>query len=311
MTSFPAAALRVRDESLPEYERLLHLRECALRCAPYGFRATWHYLIVNAGIPQRLEDDPAALNRAVDELSAARAIWRRQAAGFAAERRAAKARGQRAVPRRDRWQQHGVFGIAFCPDPLRHPVDPLPVILRRLIEVYGAGTLVDSECPLCGERLRRKICATCGIQPRGHDGGVRLAEAARTRYLWREIWRRTPMTGFSPPMLAALRNARRLATEVPASGPGRRAFVDIVPGRTDADRIAEQEGWVRSDPSRPYEVRHWDYDERLLDTFDYDLGAVRIATASARGNVDLLSLLADWGLTPTQFDHPWNTADPR
>ncbi|MBB4956819.1 hypothetical protein [Micromonospora polyrhachis] len=119
------------------------------------------------------------------------------------------------------------------------------------------------------------------------------------------------MTGFSPPMLAALHYGRRLATEVAAGGPGRRAFVDIVPRRTDADRTAEQEGWVRNDTSRAYEVRHWEYDERLLDTFDYDVGAVCVATASARGHSDLLSLLADWGLTPMQFDYPWNTADPR
>ncbi len=311
MTSFPAAALRVRDESLPEYDRLLHLRECTLRCAPYGFRATWHHLIVNAGIPQRLEDDPAALSRAVDELSAARAIWQRHAAAFAAERRAAKARGQRAVPLRDRWQQHGIFGIAFCPDAMRHPGDPLPVIVGRLIDVYGSGALVDDECPLCGEPLRKKICARCGIQPHGRDGGPRLTAASRTRYLWREIWRRTPMTGFSPPMLAALRNARRLVAEVPASEPGRRAFVDIVPGRTDADRAAEREGWVRSDPARTYQVQHWEYDEQLLDTFDYDVGATCIATMSAQNHVDLLSLLADWGLAPMRFDYPWNTADPR
>ncbi|WP_144124237.1 hypothetical protein [Catellatospora sichuanensis] len=268
-------------------------------------------MIVNAGIPQRLEDDPAALSRAVDELSAARAIWQRHAAAFAAERRAAKARGQRAVPLRDRWQQHGIFGIAFCPDAMRHPGDPLPVIVGRLIDVYGSGALVDDECPLCGEPLRKKICARCGIQPHGRDGGPRLTAASRTRYLWREIWRRTPMTGFSPPMLAALRNARRLVAEVPASEPGRRAFVDIVPGRTDADRAAEREGWVRSDPARTYQVQHWEYDEQLLDTFDYDVGATCIATMSAQNHVDLLSLLADWGLAPMRFDYPWNTADPR
>ncbi len=119
------------------------------------------------------------------------------------------------------------------------------------------------------------------------------------------------MTGFSPPQLATLRDGSRLATEVPASGPGRRAFVDIVPRRTDAGREVEREGWIRSDTSRAYEVRHWEYDERLLDTVDYDIGAMCVATASALGHVDLLSLLVDWGLTPMQFDYPWNTADPR
>ncbi|WP_157545289.1 hypothetical protein [Hamadaea tsunoensis] len=212
MTSFPAAALRVRDESLPAYNRLLQLRECALRCAPYGFRATWHHLIINARIPQRLEDDPAALMRAVDELAAARTIWQRHAAGFAAERRAAKARGQRVVPLRDRWQQHGIIGIAFCPDPLRHPRDPLPVIVGRLLDVYASGALVDGECPLCNEPLRKKICSDCGIQPRGRDGAMKLTGASRTHFLWREIWLRTPGSGFSPPMPAVLRDANRSAT---------------------------------------------------------------------------------------------------
>ncbi|HET9138518.1 hypothetical protein, partial [Actinophytocola sp.] len=55
MTSFPAA-----------------LRECVLCFGPYGFRATWHHLVVNAGIPRRLEDDPESLVRAVAELAEAR-----------------------------------------------------------------------------------------------------------------------------------------------------------------------------------------------------------------------------------------------
>ncbi|MEU4218416.1 hypothetical protein [Actinoplanes sp. NPDC026623] len=57
MTSFPAQAQRVRDRGLPLRDRLLALRECVVHFGPYGFRATWHHLMVGAGVPRRLEDD--------------------------------------------------------------------------------------------------------------------------------------------------------------------------------------------------------------------------------------------------------------
>ncbi|MEU4576845.1 hypothetical protein [Nonomuraea sp. NPDC023979] len=41
----------------------------------YGFRATWHHLVLAARIPKEVERDPAALARAVDELAAARSLW--------------------------------------------------------------------------------------------------------------------------------------------------------------------------------------------------------------------------------------------
>jgi hypothetical protein len=50
--------------------------------------------------------------------------------------------------------------------------------------------------------------------------------------------------------LNALRLGRRLVTEVPASAPGRRAFVDICPVATAADTDARRQGWSRSDCDR-------------------------------------------------------------
>ncbi|WP_219504870.1 hypothetical protein [Nonomuraea ceibae] len=42
---------------------------------PYGFRATWHHLVLTARIPKQVERDPVSLVRAVDELAAARSAW--------------------------------------------------------------------------------------------------------------------------------------------------------------------------------------------------------------------------------------------
>jgi hypothetical protein len=75
VTSFPAAARRVRAEDLPIRDRFLALRECALCFGPYGFRATWHHLMVSARVPQRLEADVDSLVRAVRELEEARGLW--------------------------------------------------------------------------------------------------------------------------------------------------------------------------------------------------------------------------------------------
>jgi hypothetical protein len=109
--------------------------------------------------------------------------------------------------------------------------------------------------------------------------------------------------------LSALRLGRRLVAEVPAA-PGRRAFVDITPILDQRDHVAKHEGWTRPDRQRSYRLAHWDYDERQIDGWDYDLGArqVRVDTC---GEPRLLDLITAWGLTPAQFDYPWNADDPQ
>ncbi|GAA3842841.1 hypothetical protein GCM10022226_77040 [Sphaerisporangium flaviroseum] len=72
---------------LPPQDRLLALRECVVHFAPYGFRPTWHHLLVNARIPRRLEDDSASLVRAVAELDEARHLWMECSNAYAARRR--------------------------------------------------------------------------------------------------------------------------------------------------------------------------------------------------------------------------------
>lgn len=111
-------------------------------------------------------------------------------------------------------------------------------------------------------------------------------------------------------LLNALRLGQRLVAEVPA-GPGRRAFVDITPVLDARDRQAEQEGWQRSDPNRAFRVEHWDYDERTVGGWDYDVGARLVRSATPGSETALLELIAAWGPRTTDFTYPWNTADPR
>jgi hypothetical protein len=112
-----------------------------------------------------------------------------------------------------------------------------------------------------------------------------------------------------PDKLTALRLGRQLVAEVPAA-PGRRAFADITPILDQRDHVAEQEGWIRPDRQRSFRLTHWDYDERQLDGWDYDLDAGQIR-ADTCGEPRLLDVITAWGLTPAQFDYPWNTDDPR
>ncbi|GLL07240.1 hypothetical protein [Dactylosporangium matsuzakiense] len=111
--------------------------------------------------------------------------------------------------------------------------------------------------------------------------------------------------------LAALRLGRRLVTEVPATGPGRRAFVDIRPITTAADTDAQRQGWTRTDHDRSFNLEHWDYDAGRLDGFDHDIGAILVQATTVTGEAQLIAALDAWNLRPEQFMHPWQTDDPK
>jgi hypothetical protein len=111
--------------------------------------------------------------------------------------------------------------------------------------------------------------------------------------------------------LTALRLAQRLVTEVPASGPGRRAFVDIVAVTTPADTEARRQDRKRADHTRTFRLQHWDYDADCIAGFDYDVGAVLIRAATAASEPELTTTLEAWQLHPKQFLYPWQTDDPR
>ncbi|MEU3456877.1 hypothetical protein ABZ671_25235 [Micromonospora sp. NPDC006766] len=109
----------------------------------------------------------------------------------------------------------------------------------------------------------------------------------------------------------ALRLGQRLVIEVTASGPGRRAFIDIRPIAAAADSDARQQGWTRSDRDRTFKLEHWDYDADQIAGFDYDVGAVLVQATTVTGEAQLTAALEAWNLQPEQFLHPWQTDDPK
>jgi hypothetical protein len=111
--------------------------------------------------------------------------------------------------------------------------------------------------------------------------------------------------------LTALRLGRRLVAEVPASQPGRRAFVDVRPEKSEPDAQAQGEGWVRSDVERGFHLEHWEYDRERIDGFDYDIGAVLIRIADATDESELISVLNAWGIRPDLMVYPWDSEDPK
>ncbi|MFD5786722.1 hypothetical protein ACFWH1_08800 [Streptomyces sp. NPDC127037] len=111
--------------------------------------------------------------------------------------------------------------------------------------------------------------------------------------------------------LTALRLGRRLVTEVSASRPDRRAFVDIRPTQSEPDAQACDEGWVRSDIERSFRLEHWEYDRERVDGFDYDIGAALIKSADATDESELITVLSAWGVRPGLFVYPWDSGDPK
>jgi hypothetical protein len=111
--------------------------------------------------------------------------------------------------------------------------------------------------------------------------------------------------------LTALRLGQRLVTEVAATRPGRRAFVDIRSVATTDDQKASREGWTRADRERTFQLKHWDYEADRIDGFDYDIGAILVKATNVIGEIALTETLRAWELRPEQFLHPWQTADPQ
>lgn len=187
VTSFRAQARRVRDRDLPVQRRLYALRECTLHFAPYGFRATWYHLVVFAGIPRRLDDDPESLVRALTELEQARAVALPQALAYAQQRRQEKSAGRRVPMSPPPWASRGWSRIAYYPDPTHHPTGPLAAVVRRVLDGYASGT--EAACLACGTERRGpgRPCTMCGVHPDGPGARWRTASEEKT---WARIWRR-------------------------------------------------------------------------------------------------------------------------
>lgn len=91
--SFSAHAAHVRNPALAYRRRVSALRCCVQLYRPIGFKATLSFLREVAG---PFERDEAALLRALDALVTSRAGWHADLRRYAADRRAAKRRGQRS-----------------------------------------------------------------------------------------------------------------------------------------------------------------------------------------------------------------------
>jgi hypothetical protein len=206
MSSFTTHRRRVLDESLPPRARHANLRSCLVAFAPYGFRATYHHLCMSARIPRAPERDPGALVRAVEELHEARQLWLADERAYARRRREEKASGRRHVPRDDTWRrrQRQWGNIAYCPDPVFHPTEPLAVVVGRVLRSSAprGGAEEPPECWACGDRggptvVRSDgytwdyvLCARCGVslarrKAAAHDPCLAVDRAEQ----WREIWR--------------------------------------------------------------------------------------------------------------------------
>ncbi|MEV0459803.1 hypothetical protein [Catellatospora methionotrophica] len=195
MSSFPAQVARVRDAELPLQRRLLALRECVLRFAPYGFRATWHHLVVSAGLPVYLEEDPDSLVRAVDELEEARGLWLAETHAYQSQRRREKAAGRRQPRRSEGW--HALpERLAFCPDPALHPRERLATVVHRLLAAYRSEASPAGVCLACEAPCPSLSCTNCGAcfsrsaaHPR-NAAGVEPPGAPRSGLPWQLIWHR-------------------------------------------------------------------------------------------------------------------------
>jgi hypothetical protein len=195
VSSFPAQAGRVRNAGLPLRRRLLALRECVLHFAPYGFRATWHHLVLRAGVPVSLESDPDSLLRAVGELEDARRLWLAQVQAFSLRRRQEKALGRRQPGRDEAWYAWPQR-LAFCPDPELHPTESLATVVARLITAYRSGAVPADRCPACGNTRLPLHCPHCGARSWDQSAypwnpaSDRLPAPRRTGLPWLLIWHR-------------------------------------------------------------------------------------------------------------------------
>ncbi|MGW8702615.1 hypothetical protein ACWGOK_37825 [Streptomyces eurythermus] len=205
MPSFLTHRARVHDTRLSLHRRHSALRTCLTLFAPYGLRATYHHLTLSAAIPRRLEADPGALVRAVEEVHEARVLWLARAEEYAVQRRAEKRTGRRAVPEpRPWWLRSWWEGSdrAWYDDPSRHPSLRLSDYVRRQNAFLDGAELPG--CPACGEEEgplerhstghgRVELCGGCAWarSPCPCGRGHRLVP--QTPYRWDEIWHRAHM----------------------------------------------------------------------------------------------------------------------
>lgn len=195
MAGFRSLAEHVRDPRVVTQQRRTALRKCLEKFAPYGHRATWHALCGRAGIgTEDRHPDPERLVAALAELEHARRLWLAYDVEFAARRKREKRAGLRRPSALDDWHRRtwGGCGVAWCDDPLLHPIAPLPDVVRRLTAALESPP--GTACPVCAsEDIRWRydlahhpgsgpVCTGCGIVvPRPVLTREALAESRRAR----------------------------------------------------------------------------------------------------------------------------------
>ncbi|WP_371650875.1 MULTISPECIES: hypothetical protein [unclassified Streptomyces] len=193
----------MHDTRLSARARHASLRTCVVMFAPYGFRATYHHLCRSAGVPARLESDPGALVRAVEELQTARVLWLEDEAAYVARRRREKASGRRDTRADGSWRDVGRGSggsLVHCPDPGFHPTEPLPVVAERVL----GSTLVPGEAPACracvgnngvvrwfNGREVYELCRVCGVALDSRDAEPDPVVLQAGHERWARIWGRT------------------------------------------------------------------------------------------------------------------------
>ncbi|WP_030694460.1 hypothetical protein [Streptomyces globisporus] len=210
MTSFLTHRAHVHDARLPLRRRHSALRTCITLFAPYGFRATYHHLTLSAAIPRRLEADPDALVRAVEELHEARVLWLARAEEYAAQRRAEKRAGRRAVVNPRPWWLRSWWegpNRAWYEDPFRHPSLRLPEYVRRQNAILNGADLPG--CTACGDERPLvsnstghawvELCRGCAWVLAPCPCGQRHRFVPKTPLNWKGIWQRAHMSDDGTP----------------------------------------------------------------------------------------------------------------
>ncbi|MFF4553615.1 hypothetical protein [Streptomyces sp. NPDC001422] len=200
----------MHDASLPLRRRHSALRTCITVFAPYGFRATYHHLTLSAAIPRRLEGDPDALVRAVEELHEARVLWLARAEEYAVHRRAEKRAGRRSVPNPRPWWLRRTWESperVWYQDPLRHPSLRLSEYVRRQNAILDGAE--PSGCPACGDEGPRvlnstghgwnELCRGCAWTLAPCPCGQRHPYQSEIPLSWNGIWRRAHMNNEGKP----------------------------------------------------------------------------------------------------------------
>ncbi|WP_344070303.1 hypothetical protein [Streptomyces crystallinus] len=192
----------MHDTGLSVRARHASLRTCVVMFAPYGFRATYHHLCRSAEVPARLEADPEALVRAVEELQTARALWLGDEAAYIARRRREKAAGRRSTRADGSWRDAGRGSggsLVYCPDPGFHPTDPLPVVVERVLGSRIVPGAVE-RCRACvGEngvvrwfdgREVYELCRVCGVALDSCEAEPDPVVLRERQERWAGIWKR-------------------------------------------------------------------------------------------------------------------------